>query len=97
MNRDRRARGMMMPHPMHIHGQPFQIVKREVLPGFQQGYASLNEGFITSGWRDTVLVMPGEKVTLLKPFEDYEGLFLYHCHNMEHEDLDMMRNFQVRA
>ncbi|ADE13625.1 Bilirubin oxidase [Nitrosococcus halophilus Nc 4] len=97
VNRDRRARGMMMAHPMHIHGQPFQIVKREVLPGFQQDYATLSEGFISSGWRDTVLVMPGEKVTLLKPFEDYEGLFLYHCHNTEHEDLDMMRNFQVRA
>lgn len=35
--------------------------------------------------------MPGEKVTVLKRFDDYEGLYLYHCHNLECEDLDMMR------
>lgn len=97
INRGGQSREMMMPHPMHLHGQPFQIVKREALPEFQSDYATLNEGFISGGWRDTVLVMPGEKVTLLKPFEDYEGLFLYYCHNAEHQDMDMMRNFQVRA
>jgi len=42
-----------------------------------------------------VLVMPGEKVTLLKRFDDYKGLFLYHCHNLEHEEMGMMRNFNV--
>ncbi|MGY8629042.1 multicopper oxidase domain-containing protein [Nitrosomonas europaea] len=26
---------------------------------------------------------------------DYTGLFLYHCHNLEHEDMGMMRNFFV--
>jgi suppressor of ftsI/bilirubin oxidase len=50
-----------------------------------------------SGWKDTVLVMPGEKITILKRFDDYTGLYLYHCHNLEHEDLDMMRNFLVQA
>jgi FtsP/CotA-like multicopper oxidase with cupredoxin domain len=97
INRDQRGHGMMMAHPMHIHGQQFQIVRREVLGGFEKNYATLSQGFVTDGWHDTVLVMPGEKVTLLKPFEDHEGLFLYHCHNTEHEDLDMMRNFQVFA
>ena len=44
-----------------------------------------------------VLVMPGERVKLLLKFEDYEGLYLYHCHNLEHEDQGMMRNFLVKA
>lgn len=97
VNRDRRARGMMMAHPMHIHGQSFQVLNREVAPGFEQRYASVRHGFVDNGWKDTVLVMPGEKVTILKRFDHYTGLFLYHCHNLEHEDLDMMRNFLVRV
>ncbi|MDE2179861.1 MAG: multicopper oxidase domain-containing protein [candidate division NC10 bacterium] len=97
VNRDHRARGMMMAHPMHIHGQSFQILKRELAPGFEQRYASVSQGFVDDGWKDTVLVMPGEKVTILKRFDRYTGLYLYHCHNLEHEELDMMRNFLVQA
>lgn len=97
VNQDRRARRMMMAHPMHIHGQTFQVLRRELAPGFEQRYASVSQGFVDVGWKDTVLVMPGEKITLLKRFDKYTGLYLYHCHNLEHEDLDMMRNFLVQA
>ncbi len=88
--------GMAMPHPMHLHGEQFQIVKREINSRFKGAYASISEGLVDSGWKDTVLVMPGEKVTLLKPFNDYKGLFMYHCHNLEHEDLGMMRDFLIK-
>ncbi|TAN47743.1 MAG: multicopper oxidase family protein [Methylococcaceae bacterium] len=88
--------GMMnMAHPMHIHGQPFQVLRRDINPAMAQGYATVKDGFVDEGWKDTVLVMPGEKVTLLKRFDDFPGLFLYHCHNLEHEELGMMRNFLV--
>ncbi|RLA21489.1 MAG: multicopper oxidase family protein, partial [Gammaproteobacteria bacterium] len=87
--------GMRLPHPMHMHGQQFQIIKREIRRNYQGTYDSLSEGFVDNGWKDTVLVMPGERVTMIKPFEDYKGLFLYHCHNLEHEDMGMMRNFNV--
>lgn len=97
VNRDHRARGMMMAHPMHVHGQQFQVLKREMASGFERQYASVSHGFIDTGWKDTVLVMPGEKVTILKRFDHYTGLYLYHCHNLEHEDMDMMRNFLVQA
>lgn len=50
-----------------------------------------------NGWKDTVLVMPGERVKLLLKFEDYPGMYLYHCHNLEHEDQGMMRNLLVQA
>lgn len=88
---------MSMAHPIHLHGQQFQILSRQLTD--QQatgGYDTVKQGFINSGWKDTVLVMPGEEVTIIKPFEDYTGLYLYHCHNLEHEDLGMMRNFLVR-
>ena len=89
--------GMMnMPHPMHLHGEQFQIVKREVNPRSGDSYASVASGLIQNGWQDTVLVMPGEKVTILKPFNDFKGLFMYHCHNLEHEDMGMMRDFLIK-
>ena len=89
--------GMMnMPHPMHMHGEQFQIVKREINSHSGDSYASVSSGFIQHGWKDTVLVMPGEKVTVLKPFNDFKGLFMYHCHNLEHEDMGMMRDYLVK-
>lgn len=94
--RGRSGMDMMMsvPHPIHLHGQQFQILSRtQVNPS--SDYDTVKDGFINSGWKDTVLVMPGEEVQIIKPFRDYTGLFLYHCHNLEHEDMGMMRNFYV--
>lgn len=88
--------GMMsMAHPIHLHGQQFQIVSRSVAKGTEADYATVSEGFIESGLKDTVLVMPGETVRIIKPFQDFKGLFMYHCHNLEHEDMGMMRDFSV--
>jgi len=88
---------MRMVHPLHVHGQSFQVLKREIAPAYAKAYATLSAGFVDSGWKDTVLVMPGERVTLLKRFDRYKGLYLYHCHNLEHENLGMMRNFLVQG
>jgi hypothetical protein len=88
--------GMMaMAHPIHLHGQSFQIISRSVDANHKENYTSVNEGFINNGLKDTVLVMPGETVRIIKPFQDYKGLFMFHCHNLEHEDMGMMRDFLV--
>ncbi|CAL1240796.1 multicopper oxidase family protein [Candidatus Methylocalor cossyra] len=84
-----------MAHPIHLHGQPFQIISRSIDPGAAEDYATVKDGLVDSGLKDTVLVMPGEKVRLIKPFQDFKGLFMYHCHNIEHEDMGMMRDFLV--
>jgi len=96
MRGGRGGMGMMMsmPHPIHLHGQQFQILSRKQTKQ-SNNYDTVKKGFINSGWKDTVLVMPGEEIELLKPFQDYTGKFLYHCHNLEHEDMGMMRNFHV--
>ncbi len=86
---------MEMPHPMHIHGVQFQILGRELAQGNKSTYQELSAGFVDDGWKDTVLVMPGEKVQVLMRFENYAGTFLYHCHNLEHEDAGMMRNYKI--
>ncbi|HRP95088.1 MAG TPA: multicopper oxidase domain-containing protein [Rhodocyclaceae bacterium] len=79
--------GMAMPHPMHIHGVRFRVVERRGgdVP------AALRDGLVDAGFKDTFLIFAGETVrVLLAPSEP--GLFMYHCHNLEHEDGGMMRN-----
>jgi FtsP/CotA-like multicopper oxidase with cupredoxin domain len=87
--------GMQMAHPFHVHGTQFQILSRERGPGSDTPVNSVREGLIDAGWRDTVLVMPGETIRLQMRFTKYAGLYLYHCHILEHEDMGMMRNFRV--
>lgn len=86
---------MEMAHPIHLHGQQYQVLSRKGVKANPEDYATVKDGFIDTGWKDTVLVMPGESVEIIKPFQDYKGLFLYHCHNLEHENMGMMRQFYV--
>jgi FtsP/CotA-like multicopper oxidase with cupredoxin domain len=87
--------GMQMPHPFHIHHLQFNILERDISGMDSRIWNSVKDGFIDEGWQDTVLLMPGMKVKLIMRFEDFKGLFLYHCHNLEHEDMGMMRNFKI--
>jgi len=89
--------GMSVPHPMHIHGLQFRILSRDQSRVDRWLWNSLADGLIDDGWHDTVLVLPGERVRVLVKFEDYTGLYLYHCHNLEHEDMGMMRNYRITA
>ncbi len=78
--------GMPMPHPMHVHGVRFRVLERRgPVP------AELRHGLVDAGHKDTFLIFAGERVrVLMAPTEP--GLFMYHCHNLEHEDGGMMRN-----
>jgi FtsP/CotA-like multicopper oxidase with cupredoxin domain len=78
---------MNMPHPIHLHGKQFRVIERSGV---------MHEGYVDEGWKDTVLLMPGERIKIIVEFDDFPGLFLYHCHNLEHEDMGMMRNYFVR-
>ena len=87
-NDDRRMGMMMMPmpHPVHLHGKQFQVLERSGV---------LHNGYVDEGWKDTVLLMPGERARIVANFTDYKGLFLYHCHILEHGDMGMMRNYLI--
>lgn len=74
-------------HPMHLHGAQFQVIKRE------GGRNTILAHEKTR--KDTVLLMPGEKVSIAIKFPDYKGKYLIHCHNLEHEDDGMMLNFEL--
>lgn len=75
------------PHPMHLHGVLFQILSRE---GGRGAITALERG-----WKDIVLCMPGEKVKIIVPFDGFTGKFVFHCHNLEHEETGMMAQYQV--
>jgi len=48
-----------------------------------------------AGWKDTTQAPPGMITRVIARFEDYTGKFAYHCHIIEHEDHEMMRQFQA--
>lgn len=91
-----------MAHPMHMHGFQFQVLARVNSPAQVRALAVDRAGRAASdlGWKDTVLVWPGETVRLAVDFtHDFGGeqVYVFHCHNLEHEDNDMMVNMRVRA
>jgi FtsP/CotA-like multicopper oxidase with cupredoxin domain len=74
-------------HPMHIHGVQFQILSRTG----GRGLLIASE----RGWKDTALVMPREKVRVIMTFPQDKGEYVFHCHNLEHEDDGMMLNYEI--
>ena len=82
-----------IPHPMHIHNIQFQVLQRTA-PS-TSSYATVNQGLVDTGWKDTVLVWPGERVKVAMKFDSYAGMYMYHCHILEHEDMTMMRNYMI--
>ncbi len=49
------------------------------------------------GWKDTVRADPGMVTRIIAKFEGYSGRFVWHCHNLDHEDNEMMRPYEVLA
>jgi FtsP/CotA-like multicopper oxidase with cupredoxin domain len=75
-------------HPIHIHSEFFRILRRNgTTPplGEQDGIAR----------KDTVLLRDNESADVFIKFRDHTGPFVFHCHNMEHEDMAMMARFDV--
>ncbi len=83
-----------IPHPMHIHNVQFRVLSRNSAAA-PSGYGTVSQGLVDSGWKDTVLVWPGERVKIAMNFMPHAGMYMYHCHILEHEDMGMMRNLMV--
>ena len=91
-----------MPHPMHLHGFSFQVIERLNSPPALVALGRFGKGRTVSdlGWKDTVLVWPGETLRIAIDFtHDYPGAqtYVFHCHNLEHADAGMMINYRVKA
>jgi len=91
-----------MPHPVHIHGFQFRVLERRDSPAQIKGLASRQNGLLPQdlGLLDTVLVWPGESVRIALDFgHPFSGdqTYMFHCHNLEHEDTGMMIGYKVKA
>jgi suppressor of ftsI/bilirubin oxidase len=93
-----------MPHPMHLHGFGFRVLRRQGTFGPARALANQSSGRLPTdlGVKDTVVVWPNETLTLAVDFtlpDDaaFRGRqrYMFHCHNLEHEDGGMMRNLAV--
>jgi spore coat protein A len=72
-------------HPVHLHLVNFQVLERNGGPPKPW----------ERGWKDTVSLDKGEEVKLIMRFDGHRGRYLMHCHNLEHEDHNMMARFDV--
>lgn len=86
-------------HPLHMHLVQFQVLDRQAFGLVNNLPVPIGPRFMPPanelGWKDTVQTMPGEITRVIAKFTGFTGLFPYHCHLLEHEDHDMMRQMLV--
>lgn len=76
-------------HPIHIHLVDFRVVSRT------NGRGVL--AYESQGLKDTVWLDKGETVVVEAHYAPWDGLYMFHCHNLIHEDHEMMAAFNVTA
>ena len=72
-------------HPVHIHLVDFQILSRNGRKPF----------VYERGPKDVAYIGENETVTVLARFGPHRGRYMVHCHNLPHEDHDMMVQYAV--
>jgi FtsP/CotA-like multicopper oxidase with cupredoxin domain len=79
-------------HPIHQHLVRFEVINRAAIPGWLPVNPIVQPW--ENGFKDTVISYPGEITTIRSKF-DVAGLYVWHCHIVEHEDNEMMRPYFV--
>jgi bilirubin oxidase len=67
-----------MDHPFHLHGFQFQVIDRDGIPEAQRS------------WKDTINLPKHSVARIIVRFADFPGMWMYHCHILDHEDHGMM-------
>jgi spore coat protein A len=73
-----------LSHPLHLHLVHFRILSHGGRPSPYD-----------AGWKDTIDLRAGQGASILMRFGGHRGRYVFHCHNLEHEDMSMMANFEV--
>ncbi|WYZ37025.1 hypothetical protein EsH8_II_000531 [Colletotrichum jinshuiense] len=76
-------------HPIHIHLVDFRVIKRV------NGRNNVVYPYESQGLKDVVWLGPGETVTVEAHYAPWPGVYMFHCHNLIHEDHEMMAAFNV--
>jgi FtsP/CotA-like multicopper oxidase with cupredoxin domain len=84
-------------HPIHVHDEFARVLTRDGREPFggvgpDNGQSVELDGLAK---KDTIILGPGSEVEIFLKFRDYTGPYVFHCHNMEHEDHAMMGRFDV--
>ncbi len=74
-------------HPIHLHLGHFRVLSRGIG----------GPGPFDAGPKDTLDLRPAEEAQIAVRFTDYPGRFVFHCHNLEHEDMAMMGTMVTRS
>jgi FtsP/CotA-like multicopper oxidase with cupredoxin domain len=73
----------LMDHPFHLHGFFFQVIEEnDKAPSYR-------------AWKDTYNLTPRTKIKIAWMPDDRPGMWMYHCHIIEHHAAGMMANFEV--
>lgn len=75
-------------HPIHMHLEFMRVLSRNG----KQPFLGERDGMARM---DTVILGPNGEVDVFLKFRDYPGPWVFHCHNIEHEDMRMMARFDV--
>ena len=73
----------LMDHPFHLHGYFFQVIEEN---GKAPGYKA---------WKDTYNLKPKSKIKIAWLPDNRPGMWMYHCHILEHHEAGMMGHFEV--
>jgi bilirubin oxidase len=74
-------------HPIHVHLVDFRVISRTGDRGVMP--------YEAEGLKDVVWLAKGETVRVEAHYQPWGGLYMFHCHNLIHEDHDMMAAFNV--
>jgi FtsP/CotA-like multicopper oxidase with cupredoxin domain len=75
----------LMDHPFHLHGFFFQVLEVNGKPSTY------------NAWKDTVNLSPRSKVKIAWMPDNRPGMWMYHCHILEHHGAGMMAHFELLA
>ncbi len=79
-----------MDHPFHQHVNACQVLS---ISGGDPAYSSLYT--TTTAWKDVVNIPRMGSARILVPVMHYDGMSMFHCHIVEHEDIGMMGMWHI--
>lgn len=72
-------------HPVHVHLVDLQMLNRNGKAPF----------VYERGWKDVFYLGENETIDVIAQFQPHRGKYMMHCHNVDHEDFDMMIQWEV--
>lgn len=85
--------GSGMDHPWHQHINDAQLLS---VTGGDATFAKYAQLYTrVPAWKDTIIIPKWGTATFRIPIRDFEGMTMFHCHILEHEDIGMMGMWHI--